>query len=133
MIRYLTLKEAFELHRRIIEQTGGSTGIRDIGLLESALAQPRMTFDGEDLYSTLVEKASALCFSMVNNHPFVDGNKRVGHAVMETFLILNGYEIKALLTEQEAVILSLAAGELNREGLSSWLRDHSVQVKQDLV
>jgi len=70
MIRYLTLKEAFELHRRIIEQTGGSTGIRDIGLLESALAQPRMTFDGEDLYSTLVEKASALCFSMGQQPPF---------------------------------------------------------------
>jgi len=131
MIRYLTLKEAFELHRRIIELTGGSTGIRDIGLLESALAQPRMTFDEEDLYSTLVEKASALCFSVVNNHPFVDGNKRVGHAVMETFLILNGYEINALMPEQEAVILSLAAGELNREQLSSWLRDHVVQVKHD--
>jgi death-on-curing protein len=132
MIRYLTLKEALELHRRIIEQTGGSTGIRDIGLLESAVAQPRMTFGGEDLYSTLVEKASALCFSVVKNHPFVDGNKRVGHAIMETFLILNGYEITALMPEQEKVILSLAAGELNREGFSNWLSDQMVQMKPDL-
>src|SRR5439155_17721067 len=127
------LKEAFELHRRIIERTGGSTGIRDIGLLESALAQPRMTFGGEDLYSTLVEKASALCFSVVNNQPFVDGNKRVGHAVMETFLILNGYEINALMPEQEELILSLSAGELYRERLSNWLRVHIVQVKHALL
>ena len=130
-MRYVTLKEALELHRRIIEQTGGSTGIRDIGLLESAVAQPRMTFGGEDLYSTLVEKASALCFSVVKNHPFVDGNKRVGHAIMETFLVLNGYEITASVPEQEKVILSLAAGELNREGFSNWLSDHMVQVKHD--
>ena len=95
------------------------------------MAQPRMTFGGEDLYSTLVEKASALCFSVVKNHPFVDGNKRVGHAITETFLVLNGYEITASVPEQEKVILSLAAGELNREGFSGWLSDHMVQVKHD--
>lgn len=131
-MRYVTLKEALELHRRIIEQSGGSTGMRDIGLLESALAQPLMTFGGEDLYPTLVEKAAALCFSLVKNHPFVDGNKRVGHAGMETFLILNGYEISALMLEQEEVILSLAAGELDREGFSEWLHGHIVQLKHDL-
>ena len=131
-MRYLTLKEALELHRRIIEQSGGSNGIRDIGLLESALAQPLMTFGGEDLYPTLVEKASALCFSLVKNHPFVDGNKRVGHAVMETFLILNGYEIDAHSTEQEEVILSLAAGELDRESFREWLRSHIIRMEHDL-
>lgn len=88
-MRYLTLKEALELHRRIIEQSGGSDGVRDFGLLESALAQPLMTFGGDDLYPTLIEKASALCFSLVSNHPVLDGNKRVGHAAMETFLVLN--------------------------------------------
>lgn len=132
-MRYLTLKEALELHRRVIEQSGGSAGMRDIGLLESALAQPLMTFGGEDLYPTLTEKSAALCFSIVKNHPFLDGNKRVGHAVMETFLILNGHEIEALPTEQEEVILSLAAGELDREGLSEWLRNHIVQVRRDLL
>ena len=131
-MRYLTLKEALDLHRRIIEQSGGSNGIRDIGLLESALAQPLMTFGGEDLYPTLVEKASALCFSLVKNHPFLDGNKRVGHAVMETFLVLNGYEVKALSTEQEEVILTLAAGELDREGFSKWLRSHIIRLEHDL-
>jgi death-on-curing protein len=129
-MRYLTLKEALELHRRIIEQSGGSTGMRDIGLLESALAQPLMTFGGEDLYPTLVEKAAALCFSLVKNHPFIDGNKRVGHAVMETFLILNGHEMSAGVQEQEEVILSLAAGELSRDDFNDWLRGHVVQVKE---
>ena len=131
-MRYLTFKEVLELHRRIIERSGGSPGMRDIGLLESALAQPLMTFGGEDLYPTLVEKAAALCFSLVKNHPFVDGNKRVGHAGMETFLILSGYEIEALVTEQEEVILSLAASELGRKDFCEWLRGHIVQVKHDL-
>jgi death on curing protein len=129
-MRYLTLKEALELHRRIIEQSGGSGGIRDFGLLESALAQPLMTFGGEDLYPTLADKASALCFSLVKNHPFFDGNKRVGHAAMETFLILNGYEVDALLRDQEELFLRLAAGELNREEFREWVRGHIVPVKQ---
>ena len=129
-MRYLTVKEALELHRRIIEQSGGSDGVRDFGLLESALAQPLMTFGGDDLYPTLVEKASALCFSLVSNHPFLDGNKRVGHAAMETFLVLNGHEIKASVTQQEKVILSLAAGELNREEFREWLRVHIFQLKE---
>jgi death on curing protein len=126
-MRYLTLKETLELHRRIIEQSGGAFGIRDLGLLESALAQPMMTFGGEDLYPTLTDKASAICFSLVMNHPFVDGNKRIGHAVMETFLFLNGCEIGALAEEQEDVILNLAAGELQRKAFSDWLRSHLVK------
>lgn len=88
-----------------------------------------MTFGGEALYPNLVEKASALCFSLVKNHPFVDGNKRVGHAVMETFLVLNGHEVDALSTEQEEVILRLAAGELNRDDFTEWMRGH-IQIRQ---
>src|ERR1041385_5154493 len=110
-MRLLSLAEVLELHRRVIEQAGGSMGLRDLGALESAVAQPRMTFGGEDLYPSLVEKAVALCFSLVQNHPFIDGNKRVGHAAMETFLVLNGFEIEAATNEQERVILGLAAGE----------------------
>ena len=97
-------------------------GIRDLGALESAIAQPRMTFAGEDLYPTIVDKASVLGFSIVMNHPFVDGNKRTGHAAMETFLILNGLEINADVDEQERVILSLASGELKREMFTNWLQ-----------
>lgn len=80
MICYLTLIEVLELHRKILEQSGGTAGIRDIGLLESAITQPRMMFGGEDLYPSLLEKAAALGFSIIMNHPFVDGNKRTGHA-----------------------------------------------------
>ena len=89
-MRFVTLREVLELHPRVLEQSHGLFGIRDLGGLQSALAQPRMTFDGEDLYPTLIEKASALGFSIIQNHPFIDGNKRTAHAAMEIFLILNG-------------------------------------------
>ena len=91
-MRYLSISEIFELHDLIISSSGGSRGIRDINALESALNLPRQTFDQKDLYPDIVTKAASLCFSLVMNHPFVDGNKRVGHASMETFLILNGYD-----------------------------------------
>jgi death-on-curing protein len=122
MIRYLTLIEVLELHRKILEQSGGASGIRDMGLLESAIAQPRMTFGGEDLYPSLLEKAAALGFSIILNHPFIDGNKRTGHAATETFLVLNGLEINASVDEQERVVLAIASGELKREAFVEWLQ-----------
>jgi death on curing protein len=126
-MRYLILKESLELHRRIIEQSGGLKGLRDLGMLESALAQPLMTFGGEELYPTLAEKASALGFSLIKNHPFLDGNKRIGHAAMEIFLIMNGHEISAPVDEQEQVILRVASGELGREAFTGWLRTHIIE------
>jgi death-on-curing protein len=125
-MRYLTLNDILELYRQIMEQSGGSAGIRDVGALESAVAQPRITFGGE-LYPTLVEKAAALGFSLIMNHPFVDGNKRIGHAAMETFLVLNGYEIKAPVDEQERIILRVASGKLERGEFTEWLRGHIVK------
>src|SRR5207247_9717573 len=103
------------------KQTRGASGIRDFTLLESALAQPRATFGAEDLHPTLADKAAALGFSLVGNHPFVDGNKRVGHAAIEYFLILNGFEIEASVDEQEALMLSVAVGETDRVALAEWL------------
>jgi len=126
-MRYLTLNEVVELHRRLIHQFGGSSGMRDMGALESAIAQPRMTFGGEDLYPTVIEKAVALGFSIVNNHPFVDGNKRAGHAAMEVFLVLNGYEISASADEQESIVLKVASGKLGRDEFTDWLRLHLVE------
>ncbi len=123
-MRYLSISEVFELHNRIISSSGGSRGIRDLNALESAVNQPRQTFDQKDLYPDIVTKAAALCFSLVMNHPFVDGNKRVGHAAMETFLILNGYEIIASVDEQERVMLELAAGKMSRVDFSEWLNNH---------
>lgn len=129
-MRYLTLSETLELYHRIIEQSGGALGIRDLGALEAALAQPRMTFGGEELYPSITEKASAPGFSIIMNHPFVDGNKRTRHAAMETFLVLNGYETSATVDEQEQIILQVASGELGREEFTDWLRAHMVVKKR---
>ena len=85
-----------------------------------------MTFDGEELYPTLIEKAATLGFSLVMNHPFVDGNKRSGHVAMETLLLLNGFEMKATVEEQEDLILRLAAGNVTRSEWLAWLRTHVV-------
>jgi death-on-curing protein len=123
-MRYLTLGEVVALHRAILENSGGASGIRDLGSLESALAQPRATFDGVDLHVSLHAKAAALGFSLALNHPFLDGNKRVAHAAMEVFLLFNGYEIMASVDEQERLMLDLAAGSVTREQLAEWLEAH---------
>ena len=123
-MRYLSLGELVDLHQALLDQTGGATGIRDLGMLESALAQPRATFDGADLHPTLIAKSAALGFSLTLNHPFVDGNKRVAHAAMEVFLLLNGVEIAAPIDEQERLMLTLANGQMTREQLTSWLENH---------
>jgi len=122
MIRYLSLEEILELHRLVLRQSGGLGGVRDLGGLESACAQPHMTFDGQDLYPCLPTKAAALGFSLIRNHPFVDGNKRIGHLAMEMFLVLNDHELDAGVDEQERIILGLAAGELSREEFAGWVR-----------
>jgi death-on-curing protein len=124
VIRYLSIAEVLALHQQILERWGGSSGVRDAGALESAVAQPRMSFGGEELYPELATKAAAFCFSLVLNHPFVDGNKRIGHAAMEVFLRLNGYEIDAHVDEQEHVMLRLADGKFGRDDLVDWVRRH---------
>jgi death-on-curing protein len=128
-MRYLSIKRALYLHRLVIEQSGGSHGLRDRGALESAVGQPRMTFDQIDLYPTLATKAAALGYSLIQNHPFLDGNKRVGHAAMETMLGLNGYEISAAIDEQEQGVLEVASGQRSREELTEWLEIHLVPLK----
>jgi death-on-curing protein len=125
-MRYLSREEVLLLHQAIIAQSGGSAGVRDPGLLESALAQPRMTFGGADLHPTLLEKAAVLGFGLISNHPFVDGNKRIGHAAMEVFLQLNGYEIVAEVDEQEAIVLQIASGTLDRDAFMGWLAAYIV-------
>ncbi|MBX3054956.1 MAG: type II toxin-antitoxin system death-on-curing family toxin [Anaerolineae bacterium] len=126
-MRYLTVNEVLLIYSRVIADSGGTAGLRDIGGLESAVAQPRMTFGGQELYPTVIDKASAMGFSLIQNHSFVDGNKRTGHAAMETFLVLNGYQIIASTDEQVDVILQVAAGEMGREAFTDWLREHVEQ------
>ncbi len=100
-------------------------------MLESAIAQPRQSFDRADLYPSIIDKAVALGFSLISNHPFIDGNERVGHAALEVFLILNGYEIEASVDEQERVVLAVAAGEMTREEFSAWVNGHVLELLVD--
>ena len=120
-MRYLTLAEVLELHRRVVEQTGGADGVRDLLGVQSAVVQPQMTFGEDELYPSLIDKAAAICFSLVMNHPFVDGNKRIGHAAMETFLILNGKQLVAEVDDAESLFLELASGNVPREELVAWI------------
>ncbi len=112
-MRYLTVGEVLDIYSRVMQQSGGLIGIRDLGALESAVAQPRMTFDGAELYPTLIE-----------NHPFLDGNKRTGHAALETLLVLNSCQISASVDEQVEIVLGVASGTVSREVFTAWLRAH---------
>ena len=125
-MRYLTVDEVLELHRLILAQSGGKSGVRDMNAVDSAIAQPAMAFGGQDLYPTLSDKAAALGFSLIQNHPFLDGNKRIGHAAMEAFLLLNGHELDAPVDEQEQIILEVAVGRLGRPQFTDWTRTHIV-------
>lgn len=124
MIR-ITTKQVISIHSSLIEATGGSDGVRDMGLLESALEAPFQTFGGKDLYPALIQKAAKLGHSLISNHPFVDGNKRIGIHTMLVFLAINGVEIECTQKELIDVGLSLAAGTMNAENLLIWLSSHN--------
>src|ERR1700730_17638338 len=123
-MRYLTLEQVMDLHRLVIAQSGGSLRLRDLNALASTIAQPTMTFDRVDLYPTMAAKAGALAHSLIQNHPVVHGTKRIGHAAMEVFLVLNGLEIDAAIDEQETVFMKVASGELSRAELTDWVEEH---------
>ena len=124
MIRYITLEQVHRLQKRALVDKGGISGVRDAGAIESAVAQPQMTFGGKDLYPTLAEKTAALGFSLIKNHAFADANKRVGHAAMETFLLINGHEFDADVDEQERVIFAVAGSKMEREEFTEWVKQH---------
>jgi len=129
-MRYLSFEEILSLHSLLIIQSGGASGLRDRGALESAVAQPEASFGGEDLYPNLAEKAAALGHSLIQNHPFVDDNKRIGHGAMEVFLLLNGYELEALVDEQEQVIIGVASGRISRSEFCEWLAKHLIEIER---
>ncbi|MFM7425493.1 MAG: type II toxin-antitoxin system death-on-curing family toxin [Elainella sp.] len=121
--KFLALELVLELHLDQIASFGGSPGIRDQGLLESALAQPEATFGGEYLHPTLPEQAAAYLYHLALNHPFIDGNKRTAFAVMDTFLRLNGYALN--LSDQQAyeLVLAVASGQLEKPARSQILAE----------
>lgn len=119
---FLNMDFILDLHQGIIDQSGGSTGVRDWNRLTSSLSQPSMTFDGLDLYKTLIDKACSLGYFLIANHPFVDGNKRIGHAAMLLMLRANELTVEAPIDDQEKLILDVAAGKINREDFTEWMR-----------
>ena len=122
----LSKEQVLQLHISLIEATGGSNGLRDEGLLDSALSNPFQSFGGEELYPSIPAKAAQLCFGLVKNHAMVDGNKRLGVHVMLVFLALNGYELSYKQKELSDMILSVAAGEINAEQIAQWIVKHQI-------
>ena len=123
MIRF-SIEKVKLLHQLIVEETGGSIGIRDEGLLDSAIEGIYQTFDGKELYPSKEEKGARLGYSLISNHSFLDGNKRIGMYVMLTFLEVNGIKLECTNEEVAETGLSVASGEMNYEDLLTWVKDH---------
>lgn len=123
MIRF-SKEKVLLLHKMIEQETGGGIGVRDEGLLESALESVYATFGGQDLYPTKEEKGARLGYALISNHAFVDGNKRIGMYVMLTFMEVNGVPLECTNEEVAAVGLSVAAGEMGYDELLEWVRAH---------
>lgn len=125
-MNYLTTAQVLFIHSRLIAETGGASGIRDLALLESAVARPQATFAGEDLYPDICTKAATLMFGLVNNHPFLDGNKRVGIAAASLFLMRNGFRLAAGNDELEQFTLQVAHGDVTVQQITAWFVEHVV-------
>jgi len=121
----LSLDQVLALHKAQIDEYGGANGRRERAGLESALARPQMTFGGEDLYPEVADKAAALWHSLVMNHPFIDGNERIGAMAAEFFLGLNGIDLHASDEELVTTTLAAARGEMSAEALAIWIRQRS--------
>ncbi|MBQ8830291.1 MAG: type II toxin-antitoxin system death-on-curing family toxin [Oscillospiraceae bacterium] len=122
----LTVDEIIKIHSLLCRKTGGSDGLRDRGLLESAVFSADMTFGEAEIYPTIEEKCARLCYALTSNHPFVDGNKRIGILVMLTSLRLNGVELKFTQKELIDLSLSLASGKLSYEDILNWVKVHNI-------
>jgi len=128
-VDYLSLTEVLLVHARLIQQTGGAEGVRDLALLESAVARPKATFGGEDLYPDLWEKTAALMESLLQNHPFVDGNKRTGLAVAGIVLERNGYGLTADNDQVFEFAMSVARGDVRHREITRWLEENSERLE----
>lgn len=121
---WLTKKQLIFLHSEIVKATGGSDGLREEGILESALVAPFQSYGGVDLFPSVISKAARLACGLTENHPFVDGNKRIGAHAMLVVLNLNGVELSYTQDEFSAIFLQLASGTISFEGLREWLKSH---------
>lgn len=128
MIRYLTPEQVLFLHSRLIQETGGAHGVRDLSMLLSAMGRPQASFDGEDLYPDLFSRAAALLDSLIRNHPFVDGNKRTAITAAGLFLRINGQRLLVEDAEMVRFTLACAQSQVPLEDIAGWLQTHSQSV-----
>ena len=124
-MKYLTAEQVLFIHSRLIDETGGSHGIRDLGLLQSAVSRPMATFGGEDLYPDIFQKAAALMESLIKNHPFIDGNKRTAISSTGLFLRINGYNLETSQKELEDFTLDMATGKVSLNDAAKWFKQYS--------
>jgi death-on-curing protein len=128
MTQYLTPEQVLFLHSRLIVETGGGHGVRDLGMLLSALGRPRATFDEKELYPDLFMKVAALMDSLIRNHPFVDGNKRTAIIAAALFLRINGYRLVVENIEMVRFTLACAQSQLSLNEIAEWFRQYSTSV-----
>ena len=123
--KFLELEDVLRIHQRLVEKFGGTSGVRDLGLLESALSQPQATFSGRLLHATVWEQAAAYLFHLAMNHPFVDGNKRTAFAVMDAFLRLNGFVLNLTQAQKYEFVIQVVKRKLSKEALATYLEQSS--------
>ena len=128
-MNYLSAEQILFIHARLIEETGGSHGVRDLGMLLSAIGRPQASFDDQDLYADLFSKAAALMESIIRNHPFVDGNKRTGVTAAGLFLRRNGYRLTTNNADLAATTMKIAQSQGNLEELIIWFRENSQPIE----
>jgi len=128
MTIYVSIGDVLAIHQTLIELYGGSGGVRDITLVESAIARPQANFGGYDAYPTLFEKAAVLMQGLIKNHGFVDGNKRTGTAVMSIFIKLNSYKLHVTDRQLENLAVDVAQDKLSIEELTVWLKKYSKKI-----
>ncbi|MFH1900917.1 MAG: type II toxin-antitoxin system death-on-curing family toxin [Candidatus Omnitrophota bacterium] len=125
MIQYLSVEQILIAHTELIKRYGGSEGVRDRGLLESAVFRPQASAFGKDAYVTLFEKCAVLGYSLIQNHSFVDGNKRIGFAAIHLMLLINGYDLTSITKEETAMAENIASGKMRETGIVQWLKQCS--------
>lgn len=128
-MKYLSLEEVLFIHDQAVKRFGGSFGVREMHLLESALSRPQASFDGQDLYESIFDKAAALMHSLLKNHPFVDGNKRTSLATTGIFLKINGYDLIHNHSKEIEFAMHVENGSLSLEEIADWLKEHTKKSK----
>ncbi|WP_282920180.1 type II toxin-antitoxin system death-on-curing family toxin [Ignavigranum ruoffiae] len=125
-MKYISKRQVLLLHEQLIDNFGGSCGLREESLLDSSLNAPLQTFDDKELYPSLTSKAARLAYGIISNHPFVDGNKRIGTHTMLLLLAINGIELSYSDNDLINVIMKVASGDLNHRDLEKWIEEHII-------